>query len=634
MPEDAGEEPKTDTVLSRKLKKVLDSKLEGDKDTMDALKELSTFFKENNLQNRRNLRGEIERRNLQITNDFLNAFQSVKETLDNVDKNVRGMSESCATMQARLVASKTVTHELMRKTTEVQSKSKTLQLQQDIADKWRARLTLAEEEQAVLISRQPGSQHKITPEFFTVLEKVASIKADCQVLLSAGHQAAALSTMDQMSDLQETALDRLYRWAQATVRNTELSESALAGLGQAMGHLQHREMLFQHVLDEYITGRRAALVRSFIEALTVGGPGGAPRPIEMHAHEPTRYVGDMLAWIHQSCPGETESIHHLLHHVNKVDRRTLETRIMTGATEGVCRPLKSRVEQILVSEGSPVTLYRLTNLIRFYSVTMSSVVRPDSGLSVGLAELTQLSRTQFLSMLGSSVSSHLARLEGGGDLGPAPATAGLLGLLRDVMAGAGHSVVEDTREDLETIIATVCDPLTQTLETTAAKLPSCDGAVFLINNLHQLRTTLSLYPVPESKLASLQDKITASLSVLASTQTSHLMSALGLLTIAPLLAPGGGDGTPLSTVPGCHPAAIVTLSGRLDSWLAAPDLLLLPATRLLVSSAHRRLVATEAQGEVVSSYTSLHTAVMETSNGYEAGTLNKTPEQLSQLLQL
>ena len=60
MPEDVGDEPKTDTVLSRKLKKVLDSKLEGDKDTMDALKELSTFFKENNLQNRRNLREEIE----------------------------------------------------------------------------------------------------------------------------------------------------------------------------------------------------------------------------------------------------------------------------------------------------------------------------------------------------------------------------------------------------------------------------------------------------------------------------------------------------------------------------------------------------------------------------------------------
>ena len=99
MPEDNNEEVKTDTVLSRKLKKVLDSKLENDKDTMDALKELSTFFKENNLQNRRNLRGEIERRNLQITHDFLSAFQVVKETLDNVDRNVTGMSQSCANMQ-------------------------------------------------------------------------------------------------------------------------------------------------------------------------------------------------------------------------------------------------------------------------------------------------------------------------------------------------------------------------------------------------------------------------------------------------------------------------------------------------------------------------------------------------------
>ena len=98
MPEES-EETRADTVLSRKLRKVLDSKLEGDKDTMDALRELSTFFKENNLQTRRNLRGEIERRNLTITHDFLAAFRSVKETLDTVDQNVRGMSRSCASMQ-------------------------------------------------------------------------------------------------------------------------------------------------------------------------------------------------------------------------------------------------------------------------------------------------------------------------------------------------------------------------------------------------------------------------------------------------------------------------------------------------------------------------------------------------------
>ena len=40
-----GGDDKANSVLSRKLKKVLDSNLESDKDTLDALKELSTFFK-------------------------------------------------------------------------------------------------------------------------------------------------------------------------------------------------------------------------------------------------------------------------------------------------------------------------------------------------------------------------------------------------------------------------------------------------------------------------------------------------------------------------------------------------------------------------------------------------------------
>ena len=52
--------------------------------------------------------------------------------------------------------------------------------------------------------------------------------------------------------------------------------------------------------------RQNALMNSFIDALTRGGPGGLPRPIEMHAHDPTRYVGDMLAWVHQAMAGERE----------------------------------------------------------------------------------------------------------------------------------------------------------------------------------------------------------------------------------------------------------------------------------------------------------------------------------------
>jgi hypothetical protein len=52
--------------------------------------------------------------------------------------------------------------------------------------------------------------------------------------------------------------------------------------------------------------RRSSVTRAFIDALTRGGPGGTPRPIELQAHDPIRYIGDMLAWVHQAGASERE----------------------------------------------------------------------------------------------------------------------------------------------------------------------------------------------------------------------------------------------------------------------------------------------------------------------------------------
>lgn len=46
---------------------------------LEALKALSTFFVENSLRTRRNLRGDIERRSLAINEEFVHIFKQVKE---------------------------------------------------------------------------------------------------------------------------------------------------------------------------------------------------------------------------------------------------------------------------------------------------------------------------------------------------------------------------------------------------------------------------------------------------------------------------------------------------------------------------------------------------------------------------
>jgi hypothetical protein len=66
------------------------------------------------------------------------------------------------------------------------------------------------------------------------------------------------------------------------------------------------QVLFKYCAEEVASQRHNALFRRFIAALTRGGPGGMPRPMEIHSHDPRRYVGDMLAWLHQALASEHE----------------------------------------------------------------------------------------------------------------------------------------------------------------------------------------------------------------------------------------------------------------------------------------------------------------------------------------
>jgi hypothetical protein len=74
----------------------------------------------------------------------------------------------------------------------------------------------------------------------------------------------------------------------------------------ALFTLTHRPILYKYILDEYANSRRNAIIKLFIDALTKGGPNGQPRPIELNSHDPIRYMGDMLAWIHQATASENE----------------------------------------------------------------------------------------------------------------------------------------------------------------------------------------------------------------------------------------------------------------------------------------------------------------------------------------
>ncbi|XP_045076455.1 conserved oligomeric Golgi complex subunit 6-like, partial [Coregonus clupeaformis] len=106
--------------LSRKLNKILETRLDNDKEMLEALKALSVFFTENSLRTRRNLRGDIERRSLNINEEFARIFKDVKEELESVQEDVQAMSTCCGEMTSRLKAAKEQTQDLIVKTNKLQ----------------------------------------------------------------------------------------------------------------------------------------------------------------------------------------------------------------------------------------------------------------------------------------------------------------------------------------------------------------------------------------------------------------------------------------------------------------------------------------------------------------------------------
>lgn len=54
--------------------------------------------------------------------------------------------------------------------------------------------------------------------------------------------------------------------------------------------------------------------------------------------------------------------------------------LLDCAMEGTCRPLKSRMEQVLVLQPGAITSYKVANLIQFYTMTLSKLMRKNATL--------------------------------------------------------------------------------------------------------------------------------------------------------------------------------------------------------------------------------------------------------------
>lgn len=609
--------------LSKKLQKILESNLDNDKETLEALGVLSGFLGKNTLQTRRNLRSDLEKRCLGLNDNFVQCLGTLVEQVQGLQEETTAMKKCCDDMQTRLAAAKSHTAGLLKETSELQSKSRELEMQSGVVSAFLEKFQLTPEEREVISGSYQAQTSTIDDRFFTVMQRVRGIHEDCKVLLRTSQQRAGLEVMESMAMHLETAYEQLYHWCQNQCRmmNSEFPEIGTT-LRKALKELRERPILFQYCIDEYSIARRMALVRSFIDALTREGNTG--RPIELHSHDPIRYCGDMLGWLHQAIATENDHVASLLSEHGAEQ----SLPILSMVTEGCCRPLHTRVEQVVVSTKEALLAYKLVNLLRYYAGVFQGLLNARAPMVQTVTDLSQLQSKMFFSALNAQTSKILEGMEAPlPDLSPSPKVGELLSLLQNLLTsqdlsslGSGHQ-----EHQLLLILTTCIDPLIQSCNDVVANLSRLDRSVYLINSLYLIQSTVSLYEFTDKQVESLELQMQAHMDTVISEQSSHLSGVVGLTEFHSSLSHNQISEENFKSLGVC--------SQLLPPLISAPDQYQLPQCKLLASAHLREAVQLKAFEHFCLTYESIYAAVKTEKGPEEVNSFfPQPPEQIRRLL--
>ncbi|XP_047330774.1 conserved oligomeric Golgi complex subunit 6-like [Impatiens glandulifera] len=521
--------------LSRKLKKVLDTRTDSP-DLLLSLSTLSDFYTGNTSHARRNLRSTIEKRSLSINQEFLQASDTAQQALDRVEEEVNALADCCDKIAKTLSSCSSTTGDIINTTERLKQELEITTQRQEIVSCFLRDYQLSNEEINAL------REEELSENFFKALSHVQEIHGNCKILLRTHHQRAGLELMDMMAVYQEGAYERLCRWVQTECRRLGDTDNPEVGelLRTAVRCLKERPVLFKYCAEEVANMRHNALFRRFISALTRGGPGGMPRPIEVHAHDPLRYVGDMLGWLHQALASERELVLALLDpdaisdtgptarkfgeglesHLGKTEIDL--TFVLDRIFEGVCRPFKVRVEQVLQSQPSIITSYKLSNTLEFYSYTISDLLGRDTALCNTLWALKDASQKTFFDILktrGEKLVRYPALVPV--DLSPPLAVREGVSLLLEIIETYDGMMFPESgkKPPFDPVISALLDPIIQMCEQAADAYKS-KGSLFRKN-----RTSSD----PGQFTKSSVDAILTQRSSISSAQTSETPSKIFLI---------------------------------------------------------------------------------------------------------
>jgi maltodextrin utilization protein YvdJ len=416
------------------------------------------------------------------------------------------------------------------------------------------------------ITSLTSTAEPVTDAFFQALTRVKKIHDDSQLLLGTEDQQLGLEILEQSSKQLNAAFQKLFRWTQRELRELDLENPQLStSVRRALRVLAERPALFQSCLDFFAENREQVLSDAFYAALTGGSAQRGPalgKAIELSAHDPLRYVSDMLAWAHAATVGEREALQILfISDADEISKNIKAGRerepwlqITDGADgeeiaafdgkkalndlvdrdlSGVLRQLRQRVEQTVQSHEDATLAYQISNLIRFYCSIFVPCLGSESTIVQTLQPIIQKAFEQFRTLM----RDHIANIHSDVavtplDLSPPDFLLEALHTLKGLMKSydtslAGASPGED-RTGFQAVLEEALDPYLAGCDSIAKGMGAPQSQILAINCLLATTETLKGRSFTEDKISEIEETVQERVERLVETVITWFESESGL----------------------------------------------------------------------------------------------------------
>ncbi|KHC53670.1 hypothetical protein MEW_01938 [Candida albicans P60002] len=387
--EEDSKESSVRTSLSTRLSRVLNDSL-SDATIREIFSNLQERFdKESNgyvvdliesgivgSMSRKKFKGRIESELIRNQSNILKQYQPIVKQLKQIEVKLNKLNELSVQTNDKINKNFDFSNKLNLEIKDLNDNKRLIGLKKNLLISFKEKFTLNEYEEFVLNSGD------LNNEFFTTLARAERINENCSILLSLDNPQLGLKIIAKSNQMINRSIDRIVSYTNKTLGNmySLSSKSRLATLHQCFKYLQNKLNYFNSIVNTFSESRSKVLVDEFNRQVQgdfeVNGQGRSSsissdsRPIYMSAHDPVRFVGDLLAYVHSVSVNESETITSIFTMGDDNDKEfeNIIQDVTDKILQSLSRPIKARVEQIVSTETKLSTLVQIFNLVELYNI--------------------------------------------------------------------------------------------------------------------------------------------------------------------------------------------------------------------------------------------------------------------------